>query len=357
MTNRIYFRANASMLALATTAFFGLLLPSEAVFAQTGLANVCDGPNCNACHLVDLGNNLIQWLIGVVTVLFAVLLVIAGFQLVTAGGNPSALQSAKSKFVNAFVGFLIVLAAWLLVDTLMRALVGQSGEIEGGLFWADVRCYEQAAMSGLPPVDSSEAGTDVMIGPGVGGPGGPVELAPADSRCFPGPNGFYDGEEFEGGDDICLSSFTVSGDAYNLPDGSGLGYSAPTQYFGPDAIAANPQLTPNLRLCDITNCGADRRTGDYVVIDPFMAAQLDNIYNDLEGLQVNSGYRSPSYNRSVGGAVHSRHQYGDAVDIAVTPSNTEAEIMASCERRGATNIYTYDSGRHVHCDWRGADRN
>ena len=329
--------------------------------AQLGLTEaLCDGTECSACHFAELGNRLINWLIGVVVMLFAVLAVWAGFGLVTSGGNPSALQDAKSRFTNAFIGLLIVLSAWILVDTLMRGIVnGANGEIAGYGPWSEIQCATQTVSRVDPDtldIDVAAAGTDAFIGPGVGGPGGPVTLSPAGSSCFPGPNGVYDGGPLQGGDDVCLSSSGVSGSSYNLPDGSGLGYTAPTQYFGPADIAANPQLTANLRLCDVTNCNADQRTGDYVVIDPFMVAQLQNIYSDLNGLQVNSGYRSPAYNRSVGGATHSRHQYGDAVDIRVTSSNTEAMIQASCRQRGATNIYTYSSGAHVHCDWRGATR-
>ena len=339
---------------------FVLLLLPDASQAQGLTAGLCDGETCSACHFAELANRGIQWLIGIVMLLFAVLAVWAGFGLVTSGGNPSALSEAKSRFTNAFIGLLIVLSAWLIVDTLMRGITnGTNGQITGYGPWSQIQCMQQTEATTDPDtldIDTSEAGTDVMIGPGFGGSGGPVTLAAAGSSCFPGPNGVYDGGPLQGGDDVCLSASNVSGSAYNLPDGSGLGYTAPTQFFGPADIAANPRLTPNLRLCDVTNCAADRRRGDYVVIDPFMVAQLDNIYSDLGGLNVNSGYRSPAYNRSVGGATHSRHQYGDAVDIAVSGSNTEAAIMARCRARGATNIYTYASGRHVHCDWRGAPR-
>lgn len=355
---------NRMKYSLLVLTYIFIFFPMLAQAQTLGLTEaLCDGTDCSACHLAELANRLIKWLIGIVVMLFAVLAVWAGFGLVTSGGNPSALQDAKSRFTNAFIGLLIVLSAWILVDTLMRGIVnGTNGEIENYGPWSEVKCATQSASRidsdtlEITMEDTSLSGTDVFIGPGMGGPGGPVTLAPAGSSCFPGPNGIYDGGPMQGGDDVCLSASNVSGSSYNLPDGSGLGYTAPSQYFGPEDIAANPQLTPNLRLCDVTNCGADRRTGDYVVIDPFMVAQLDNIYNDLSGLQVNSGYRSPAYNQSVGGATHSRHQYGDAVDIRVTSSNTEAMIEASCRRRGATNIYTYDSGAHVHCDWRGAAR-
>jgi len=129
-----------------------ILLPDLAQ-AQVGLVptDLCDGPTCSACHIVELINRLIKWLIGIVILLFAVLAVWAGFGLVTSGGNPSALSDAKSRFTNAFIGFLIVLAAWLLVDTLMRGIVsGTDGSIKGYGPWSQVQCLSQSEV-GIDP--------------------------------------------------------------------------------------------------------------------------------------------------------------------------------------------------------------
>ncbi len=91
-----------------------------------------DLPPCNFCHLVVLGNNILVWIFGLVFVIFGVIMFIAGFGLVTSGGNQSKLDDAKKKFSNAIIGIIIVFAAWLIVDTLMKALVGNSGEVQLG---------------------------------------------------------------------------------------------------------------------------------------------------------------------------------------------------------------------------------
>lgn len=328
-----------------------LFLPSGEVVAQGFIP--CDGLDCSACDLATMANRIVTWLIGVLFVVFAVVVAVAGFGLVTSGGNPSAKDAAKSKFTNAIIGLIIVLAAWILVDTIMRGLLaGGTGKLEGFGPWSEVQCQSQ---SETRVVDNPNAGTDGAAAPEFIGPAAPAVASPGGNTCFVGANGVYDGGRPDS-DDVCLDSYDVSGAAYNLPDGSHLGYTAPPGYIGPETIAANPQISPNLRLCDVTNCDAARRSGDYIYIDPFMVQQLEGVRGDLGGLNVNSGYRSPAYNQGVGGATHSRHQYGDAVDIAVTPSNSEADIIASCRARGATNTYTYDSGAHVHCDWRGAAR-
>lgn len=144
-------------LALIFTAGF---LPALVSAEELGLVQqfaACEGNQCGTCQVVQLANGLIMWLIAIVFLLFAILLVRAGIKLVLSGGNPGALQDAKDSFINALVGFIIILAAWLIVDTLMRALVGKAGDEtskgllflkgpdgkEGSLLWSEIKCTQQ----------------------------------------------------------------------------------------------------------------------------------------------------------------------------------------------------------------------
>lgn len=98
-----------------------------------------------------MGNIILKWLIGVLFVLFAVVAAIAGFGLVTSGGNQEAKSAAKSKLTNAIIGIVIVLAAFLLVDTILRALLpGDTGEITGYGPWAEVKCHVQVSTQDAP---------------------------------------------------------------------------------------------------------------------------------------------------------------------------------------------------------------
>lgn len=104
----------------------------------------CSGTTCSACNFVEMANAVIVWLIGMVFVIFAVIAVIAGFKLITSGGNIQAVSDAKSKLTNALIGLIIVLAGWLLVDTIMRGLlVGSDGSIGGYGPWSEVKCGTQ----------------------------------------------------------------------------------------------------------------------------------------------------------------------------------------------------------------------
>lgn len=129
-----------------------MVVPDVAV-AQISLAEYagCSGPDCSACNLVNLANGLITWLIGFLFIIFAIIIAYAGFGLVTSGGNHHELDEAKNRFVNALIGLIIVLAAWLIVDTIMRGLVGRegaegqipNGQVSGWLYWSTVECYSQ----------------------------------------------------------------------------------------------------------------------------------------------------------------------------------------------------------------------
>ena len=107
-----------------------------------GLVTCKDGISCDMCDFVDMINGLVTWLIGFLVLLAVLGLMIAGFKLVTSAGNEAAWSSAKQMFTNVIIGFVIVLAAWIIVDTIMKAFVasdsgfGPWNEIEdcGGLF-------------------------------------------------------------------------------------------------------------------------------------------------------------------------------------------------------------------------------
>ena len=86
-----------------------------------------DNP-CDFCDFVAMVNGIIQWSFGILATIAVLGLVIAGFRLVTSAGNPDAMSAAKNMFSNVIIGFVIVLSAWLIVDTLIKTLVGEDSE-------------------------------------------------------------------------------------------------------------------------------------------------------------------------------------------------------------------------------------
>lgn len=95
-----------------------MLLP----FIASAALVPCRGVECQACHLIVLGQGLLNWLIGILIVVIGVIAAVAGFRMVMSAGNPGGVTQAKSMFMNAFVGLIILLIAWLAIDTVMKQL-------------------------------------------------------------------------------------------------------------------------------------------------------------------------------------------------------------------------------------------
>lgn len=67
-------------------------------------------------------NRIISAIIGVMTIAaglwFMFQFIIAGFSWITAGGNKEAVSSAQERMRNAFIGLVIVVAAWAIIGVI-----------------------------------------------------------------------------------------------------------------------------------------------------------------------------------------------------------------------------------------------
>lgn len=101
-----------------------IFLPSLA-FAQAGGLVPCSGPDCNTNDVVGFANGLISYLIQGLGIIAVIVLVYAGFKMVTSAGDEGAWTKAKELFANVIIGIILILAAWLIVDTLLKGLTGR----------------------------------------------------------------------------------------------------------------------------------------------------------------------------------------------------------------------------------------
>lgn len=107
----------------------------------------CTGVDCNFCSLVTTIDNIIDFVIQLAVVLATIMLAITGFKMVASKGNPGAMQAAKDLLMNICIGVLLILAAWTLVDTLMKLLVSDQIVAQYGP-WYDIdgsRCGSMLA--------------------------------------------------------------------------------------------------------------------------------------------------------------------------------------------------------------------
>jgi hypothetical protein len=208
------------------------------------------------------------------------------------------------------------------------------------------------ALSACAPPDHSssfDTSSDISGGGGGGGNARPGRV------CYPGP-----GEE-----PVCFkvtkkSSIDDPKDLYTYADP----YRDPSfptgfnkaQYLPPDRLLELSTVPGQTRLADhfvrreVMADGEIR--GRFALFSPAALGRMESLRREAgSNMTVNSGYRSPGYNRGTPGAKPwSRHMYGDAIDFKIAGMSFK-RVAELCTKHGAkfTQIYA----AHIHCDWRG----
>lgn len=108
-----------------------LLMPSLTLAQSLSEAIVpknCQGANaaktCGICDIAQLAQNLINTAIFLAVILSAILFAWAGFKMMVGRDNSAERKAGKDIFFKVIVGLVIILAAWLLVDTLFNMMTG-----------------------------------------------------------------------------------------------------------------------------------------------------------------------------------------------------------------------------------------
>jgi len=127
-----------------------LFVPVFFVSAQEDpgrIVPMCSGDSCNFCHLAQLINNVIKFGVYISVFVAVAMFVYAGGLYVLNNGNPEKIKKANGIFLQVLIGIIIILGAWLAVDTMMKALVGDPNAKFG--VWNAV-CDSSSASSALP---------------------------------------------------------------------------------------------------------------------------------------------------------------------------------------------------------------
>lgn len=134
---------------------------------------------------------------------------------------------------------------------------------------------------------------------------------------------------------------------YTYPNSSDPRYQSPMRLVDLKNFPVHASLTKNFKVSEFVS----EHKGRYAILLAALVETVQVIRNRIKApLRVNSGYRSPSYNKAIGGATFSRHMYGDGVDLAA-PTISVHELKNKCIQAGASYVQVYADG-HVHCDWR-----
>jgi hypothetical protein len=96
----------------------GKIVPECGVVVNGVIENTCDFNDA-----MILINNVITFLlITMATPLFALIIIYVAWLYLSAGGNTENVGKAKKIFKNALFGYVIALAAWLIVKTILSTL-------------------------------------------------------------------------------------------------------------------------------------------------------------------------------------------------------------------------------------------
>lgn len=122
--------------ALLVSVLFFVPLITGAQSSDSGLVPCGYGDDmCTTEDAVDFANGLIEFLISMLGVIAVIALVYAGFRMVISRGDTGAWRKAKDMFTNIVIGIIIILAAWLVVDTILKGLTEKGlDEWSSGLF-------------------------------------------------------------------------------------------------------------------------------------------------------------------------------------------------------------------------------
>ena len=165
---------------LASAQLLGPLVQCE------GVPNDRNLPVCQACNAIRLGQNIINFFVAAASFIGVGMLIYAGFLLLTSGGNTSGRDSAKRIIWNVLIGLVIVLIAWLAIDTVMKKLFEGSALYEqfqgtGSGFgpWNQIECVGELV------TNAPAAGSAVTPGQ-QSARSGPVSTCPSfNPHCSP----------------------------------------------------------------------------------------------------------------------------------------------------------------------------
>jgi len=256
-----------------------LLAPDLATAQSDGGLVTCTGLDCDFCNFATMVDNIIDFLVTLLIIIATIILAITGLQMAyTAAGGGEAREILKDRMTNIIIGFILIIASWVLVDTLLKALVTD----------------DLANNWRTPTEDLCFGQTD---------PGEPV-----------------------------FGREATTGAAARGDSGQNSGYQG--------GIGSGVEPTGNL-------VNYNGRQFDSTVVDKVRA-----LHEKFPGLQLTSGYRSPSQNAAANGSPTSYHLEGRAADFVGSESDMQAAANWA-RANGAVEVLMHNagSGRHLHVAW------
>lgn len=101
---------------------------------QGGIVPKCDSTgtdpdlrDCTIDVLAETGANALNALIAITIVVVVFVLIYGAIRLITSAGSPENRKTAKTIMTNSVVGLVVVLAAWVIINTFFTVFVDCQG--------------------------------------------------------------------------------------------------------------------------------------------------------------------------------------------------------------------------------------
>jgi uncharacterized protein YcbK (DUF882 family) len=112
------------------------------------------------------------------------------------------------------------------------------------------------------------------------------------------------------------------------------------------------RLSPHFKLQEF-NQKQSPLSLEKIKVSPMLIQKLELLRSAIgdKPITITSGYRTPEYNKKVGGVTNSQHIRGNAADIMVKGMSSQ-ELKKYAEKVGFSFIQTYKDKPHLHVDIR-----
>lgn len=105
--------------------FFGLILmqaPFLFFVANADGLVPCSGLDCDWCSLMQLGKNIIDFMMYLIFPLATIAIVWGGILIMTSRESVDQLKRGRSIIFSAVIGILIALLSWTIIDTIIKVV-------------------------------------------------------------------------------------------------------------------------------------------------------------------------------------------------------------------------------------------
>jgi len=141
------------------------------LIVPSGAGALCEGPivpcgregtpECSVCHLFELFNNVLEFLLTcLVPIIGVFMLVLGGFYFLFSGSSPAMMNQARSIFTAALIGIIIIFSSWVVLNTFLSTIgVAEWTGLDSG--WWQINCVYNSGDDGDGGDDDDGNGGDI----------------------------------------------------------------------------------------------------------------------------------------------------------------------------------------------------